>query len=127
MQLLCSTGTFSRDPDYTSHKAILTYGSQIVADGFEVLFYPDWYASYDRVVADLQNSHLVFPAIHSEKNIGVAFGSDDPVEQEKGLRWLEINCDFAQKIGARLVVLHLWGWPQSDDFWNATCDHWHAL
>jgi hypothetical protein len=41
VQLLCSTGTFSRFPDLTSYQAILTYGPGLEVDGFELMFYPD--------------------------------------------------------------------------------------
>ncbi len=44
MQLLCSTGTFSRDPDYTDYRAVLAYGPGLEVDGFEVMFYAGWYA-----------------------------------------------------------------------------------
>jgi len=34
-QLLCSTGAFSRYPNYTDYRAVLKYGPQLAVDGFE--------------------------------------------------------------------------------------------
>ena len=55
MQLLCSTGTFSRDPDYTDYRAVLAYGPGLEVDGFEVLFYAGWYCV---IAANPTNSRL---------------------------------------------------------------------
>lgn len=114
MQLLCSTGTFSRSSDASSHEAILIYGPQLVADGFEVIFYPRWYPQQERIASALRASGLHFPALHMEKRIGEVFGSSDPAEREQGVYWFERNCAFAQHIGARVAVLHLWGLPHAD-------------
>ncbi|MBO0780287.1 MAG: sugar phosphate isomerase/epimerase [Ktedonobacteraceae bacterium] len=123
MQLLCSNGAFSRGPDFTSHEAILTYGPQLTVDGFEVIFYPSWYAHQERIASELRASGLRFPAIHMEKRIGIAFGNADPDEQERGIDWFERNCAFAQQISAPLAVLHLWGWPESDNHFERNLQH----
>ena len=44
ISVLCSTGAISRYPDRTDYRAILEYGADLDVDGFEVVFYPDWYA-----------------------------------------------------------------------------------
>src|SRR5579884_835064 len=75
MPLLCSTGAFSRYPDYTSYRATLTYGPQLDADGFELMFYPEWAEQLDEIAARLKQSELHFPALHTEKSVGTALGS----------------------------------------------------
>ncbi len=70
VQLLCSTGTFSRYPDFTGYQAILTYGPELEVDGFELMFYPDWTSEIEQIAAGLARSGLHFPAIHAEKGIG---------------------------------------------------------
>lgn len=115
MQVLCSTAAFSRDSDPASHEAILTYGPQLTVDGFEVAFYRTWYPKQEQIAHVLQSSGLHFPAIHMEKSIGEDFGSSNPAEQEQGVLRFERNCAFAQEIGARLAVLHLWGPPPYAD------------
>lgn len=114
MQLLCSTGAFTRSSEPLSHEAILRYAPQFSADGFEVIFYPRWYQGQGKIARTLQSSGLHFPALHTEKSIGEFSGSSDAGEREQGVLRFACNCAFAQQIGARLVVHHLWAMPSSD-------------
>jgi sugar phosphate isomerase/epimerase len=113
--VICSSGAFSRYPDFTDHRLILQYGPQLGVDGLEILFYPSWYTLLDQIAADLRASGLHFPVLHTEKNIGVALGSEKRTQREQAVRWLEKNCRLGHLIGSRTVVLHLWGWPELDD------------
>lgn len=112
--VLCSTGAFTRVPHITDHRLILQYGPGLPADGLEVMFHLGWYAQVERVVDDLLSTGLKFPAVHAEKSTGAAMGSAAASERAIGLQRLQVNCQFAHQIGARLVVLHLWGMPESD-------------
>ena len=114
MQLLCSTGAFTRSSDPLSHEAILHYAPQFSVEGFGVIFYPRWYQEQESIARTLQASGLLFPALHTEKSIGELFGSSDASEREQGVFRFERNCAFAQQLGARLAVLHLWAMPTSD-------------
>lgn len=114
MRVLCSTGVFTRTSDPRSHEAILHYGSQFAVDGYEVIVYPGWYAALDEVSQALRASGLAFPVVHVEKGVGEKFGSGEVSVRAQGVADFERNCDFAQRLGANLVVLHLWGLPESD-------------
>src|ERR1051326_2181584 len=113
--LLCSIGTFMREPHLTDHRTILRYGPMLDVDGLEVLFAHNWYRDIERIAADLLPSGLRFPVVHAEKSIGPAMGSAEVEEQALGLERLAINCRFGARLGARLLVLHLWGRPGSDE------------
>ncbi|GAC1672170.1 MAG: hypothetical protein NVS9B9_29680 [Ktedonobacteraceae bacterium] len=115
MKLLCSTGAFSRSPDYIDHRAALRYGPQLDVDGLELMFYAPWYEQIEQIAHDLQQSGLRFPVMHTEKNIGVALGKSDAKERERGVQWLSENCRLAKLLGTKILVLHLWGWPELDD------------
>ena len=116
MPLLCSTGAFSRYPRHTSYRATLSYGPQLdVADGFELMFYPEWAGQLDEIAAQLKQSGLRFPALHAEKSVGTALGNSREEEREQGLRMLEANFRLGSALGTQLLVLHLWGWPELDD------------
>ncbi len=115
MPLLCSTGAFSRYPDYTSYHATLTYGPQLDADGFELMFFPEWASNLDEIAAQLKGSGLRFPALHAEKSVGTALGSLQEEERAQVLRMLEANARLGRALGAHLLVLHLWAWPELDD------------
>jgi sugar phosphate isomerase/epimerase len=114
-QLLCSTGTFTRHPDQTSHRAILRYGPLLPADGLELLIYPGWHAQTACIAKELAATGLRFPVAHAEKGIGVALGSAQADELAQGLQRLAANCRLAADVGASLVVLHLWDLPDSDE------------
>ncbi len=115
MQVLCSTGTFSRFPDITDHQSILEYGPLLAVDGLEVMFFPGWTGEIEQIAAQLRASGLHIPAIHAEKGIGSALISTQAEERAQGWRWLQASCRLAQALQAKLLVLHLWGHPDSDD------------
>ncbi len=115
MQLLCSTGAFSRSPDYIDYHVALQYGPQLDVDGLELMFYTPWYEQIEAIAHTLQQSGLRFPVMHTEKNIGVALGKSDTKERERGVQWLSENCRLASLLGTKILVLHLWGWPELDD------------
>ncbi|GAC1567793.1 MAG: hypothetical protein NVS3B14_14940 [Ktedonobacteraceae bacterium] len=115
IQLLCSTGTFSRFPDMTDYRSILEYGPALVVDGLEVMFFPGWTDTIEQIAANLRASGLNFPAIHAEKGIGPALISALPAERAQGWRWLEASCRLGRALQSAVLVFHLWGLPDSDD------------
>ena len=115
MQLLCSSGAFSRFPDLTDYRSILEYGPLLDVDGLEVMFFPGWTDDIEHIAADLCASGLCIPAIHAEKGIGPALISLQRAEREQGWQWLQASCLLGQTVGARTLIVHLWGLPDSDD------------
>lgn len=115
MQLLCSTGAFSRFPELTDYQSILEYGPLLDADGLEVMFFPAWTDDIEHIATTLRDSDLRIPAIHAEKGIGPALISSQPEERAQGWRWLRAGCRLGQIVGAKTLVVHLWGLPDSDD------------
>jgi sugar phosphate isomerase/epimerase len=115
MQLLCSTGTFSRYPDLTDYRSILTYGPELEVDGFELMFYPDWSTEIEQIAPELLKSQLRFPAIHAEKGIISALASSQPGEREQGWQWMQASCQVGKSLGANLLIFHLWDLLDSDE------------
>jgi sugar phosphate isomerase/epimerase len=114
LQLLCSTGTFSRFPDLTDYRSIFTFGSELEVDGFELMFYPDWSANLDHISKALLASELKFPVIHAEKGIIPALLSSKTDEVEQGWQWMHKNCVLGELLGCSLLIFHLWGFPTYD-------------
>lgn len=115
MQLLCSTGTFSRFPDLTDYHYILTVGPELIVDGFELMFYPDWSTNIEQIATELLNSQLRFPVIHAEKGIVPALLSSQPGERQQGWQWMQASCRLGKSLGAHLLIFHLWGYPDYDE------------
>lgn len=116
-QLLCSSGAFSRESDGTGYSPILEFGPQVVGDsvsGIEVIFYSHWYDHQDEITAHLRASALGFPVMHAEKSIGPLLGSEHLADEALALERLRRNCQMARDLGADLLVVHLWGLPDSD-------------
>jgi sugar phosphate isomerase/epimerase len=112
--LLCSTGAFTRYPDYTDYRRIVEIGPRLAAGGLELMVFPNWLDQLDQIAADLSASGLSFPAMHAEKSVGGGLGSAEPAEVDAALTCLEANCRLGQALGARLLILHLWDLPGSD-------------
>jgi sugar phosphate isomerase/epimerase len=115
MQLLCSTGTFSRYPDLTDYRSTLLYGPCLEVDGFEVMFYPDWTGEIEHIATELLKSGLQFSVVHAEKGIGPALVSSQREEREQGRQWMQASCQLGNLLGANLLIFHLWGLPDSDE------------
>lgn len=115
MQLLCSTGAFSRFPELTDYQSILEYGPLLDVDGLEVMYFPRWTDDIEHIGTELRASGLRIPAIHAEKGIGPALISAQSKKRERGWRWLEAGCRLGQIVEATTLILHLWGLPDSDD------------
>src|SRR5215471_2662935 len=126
MQLLCSTGTFSRFPDLTDFRSILMYGPELEVDGFELMFYPDWTADIRHIATELLKSGLNFPALHAEKGIAPALVSSQRAEQEQGWKWMQASCQLGNILGSNLIIFHLWGLPTSDEQIEQNLQHLEA-
>jgi sugar phosphate isomerase/epimerase len=112
--VLASTGIVTHLPEHTDHKAILEHLPKLGAAGYELQIQDAWYGHLDEVVEDLRASGLSFPAVHTDKVIGSALGSDDDEEAEDAIAKLEVNCRTAAALGAKTLVFHLWDLPSSD-------------
>jgi sugar phosphate isomerase/epimerase len=114
IKLLCSTGTFSKFPDLTDYRSILTYGPDLEVEGFEVMFYPDWSTELEHIATELLRSQLRFPVIHAEKGIVPSLISSKSDERKQGWQWMKASCQMGKSLGANLLIFHLWGFPEYD-------------
>ncbi|GGL81684.1 hypothetical protein GCM10011575_44960 [Microlunatus endophyticus] len=79
---------------------------------FEVIFYSTWFDAAVEIADQIAATGAPTPVLHAEKSIGPAFASDSG--HEIAFDRFAVNCRFARAIGAKLMVLHLWGLPDSD-------------
>lgn len=113
--ILCSTGILTEDPGQTDHKVIIEHAPKVGASGLELQLHKAWYGHLDEVVEDLRKSNLTFPAVHADKEIGAGLGSEQSDDADEALASLEVNCRAAAALGAKILVLHLWEEPGSDE------------
>ncbi|MCL2813559.1 MAG: sugar phosphate isomerase/epimerase [Oscillospiraceae bacterium] len=115
-KILCSTGTIIgrlNDFDYT---LIPVYAKNINCDGYEFMMEPFWNdeKKADEIVSYLLPFGINFETLHMDKYIGDMISGGKPGELAEAKRVFELNCVTAAKLGAELLVLHLWGGPSSD-------------
>jgi len=111
---LCSTGCFSRDPELSSIDLVTSGMRKLRGTSFEVIFYSTWFDTATTIAREIIATGSSTPVLHAEKSIGPAFATGSRAEVAAAIGKFRLNCRFARAIGARLVVLHLWGLPHSD-------------
>lgn len=110
-KVFASTGAFIGRPNDRNFYLIKDLAARITCDGFELMFYEDWYAK-ERELTDFLNAlGLSFPTYHCEKRIGELLAQE---RFSEAYEKFERNCSVAQDIGSKLMILHLWNGPISD-------------
>jgi sugar phosphate isomerase/epimerase len=115
-KILCSTGTFIGTVNDFDYKLIPEYSGKLNCDGFEMMIEPFWdTAEQLGEIADyLARFNLNFETLHADKSTGDLISRNESGDLDEALRRFELNCGTAEKIGAKLIVLHLWGGRASD-------------
>lgn len=110
-RVLCSTGALIGRPNGRDHRLLTELAPKLGCDGFEFMIYNTWYPNLGQVIGDVESMGLCIPTVHCEKGIGelIALGRTD-----EALRDFELNCEAAERLGAGLLVLHLWNGMVSD-------------
>lgn len=81
---------------------------------FEVMFYRDWAEQINHVARTLTAVDAPMPVLHIAKSIGPQLVATSAGERRRALELFAMNCRLGHAIGSDLVVLHLWGLPDSD-------------
>lgn len=110
-RVLCSTGALIGRPNGRDHRLLTELAPKLGCDGFEFMIYNTWYPNFDRVISDVASMGLCIPTVHCEKSIGelLADGRED-----EAAGYFRMNCEAAVRVGAKLLVLHLWNGIVSD-------------
>ena len=109
MRILCSTGAVTRHPTRADHRLIADV-RELPCAGFELSIYPGWLDEVDRVADDIAAMNLRVETAHAEKSVGARLSEGD----RGGVERLELSVRLAARVGARLLVLHLWELPLGD-------------
>lgn len=106
-----STGAFTGRLNGRNFRLIPELAQNLSCDGFELMFYEDWYDETDELIRALGGSGLRFPTLHCDKKIGEFLAEE---RFSEAFRRFEANCNAAHELGAKLLVLHLWNGTISD-------------
>ena len=118
-QILCSTGALIGRPNGRDYRLLKGILPKLHCDGIEFMMYSTWYDEVDKLVAFLKAMQLNIPVVHCQKSIGEMVSKGDDDNLSEAFRRFEIDCGIARSLGARKLVLHLWGGIASDsDFQN---------
>ncbi|MBQ8952863.1 MAG: sugar phosphate isomerase/epimerase [Clostridia bacterium] len=112
--ILCSTGAIVGRVNGRDHRLIMKYCPLLRCDGMEFMMYGSWYDKREEVARDLAASGISFPAMHVDKSVGDRISRDQGSDTEDAVRDFGWNCEVADLIGAKQLVLHLWGNVDSD-------------
>jgi sugar phosphate isomerase/epimerase len=109
MRILCSTGAVTHYPTRADHRLVAD-ARVLPAAAFELSIYTNWIDGDDTVGDDLAALALPIETAHAEKAIGARLSEGDGGAVDR----LEANAALAARLGARLLVLHLWELPIGD-------------
>lgn len=113
-KILCSTGTIIGRRNGFNHRLIEKYLPEIKSDGFELMLYEIWYERLKSVTDDFKSAELPIATLHEDKQIGELISRNNGDDYFNALERHRINCEAAAKLGAGLLVLHLWNGVPSD-------------
>lgn len=113
-KVLCSTGAITGAPNSYDYKLLGPLSKQLICDGFELMIDSDWHKDIEALKSYLQELKLCIPIVHCEKSIGEMISKGGETWLTEAYRLFEIDCDVARSIGAKKIVLHLWGGQASD-------------
>lgn len=126
-RIICSTGALIGRPNGRDYRLLKTFCPQLKCDGFEFILYDSWYPEVPQITAFLQSLKLHIPVLHCEKTLSEHIARGGEEELKEAFRLFEINCNLAEAIGAKKMVLHLWNGLISDSHFENNLRAWPEL
>lgn len=126
-ELYLSTGAFTGWPNGRNFRLALEYADAFQIDGFEWLIFDTWFDHLDDIVREYARANLFCPVVHADKGIGNHLSDPAPEAFQEALRLWEVNLRAAAGVGAKKIVVHLWGLPHSDEYFDLVIDRTEEL
>lgn len=126
-QVLCSTGTLIGRPNGRDYNLIYPLSAKLECDGFEFMMYDSWYDKVSDIVQKLLEWKLTIPVMHCEKCIGEKISLGGAANITEALKLFEVNCQMADKLNAKKLVIHLWNGKTSDYYFQNNLDTYKEL
>ena len=112
--VLCSTGALVGRPNGRDFTLLPGCMEKLRCDGFEFMMYDSWYDRAEDIIALLRKASVPIPVVHCEKHIGELLAKNEPGDWKKAMEQFTVNCQIANELGAKSMVLHLWNGEISD-------------
>ena len=112
--VLASTGAFVGRVNGRNHRLIMQYAPLLHCDGLEFMMYEAWYDKMDQIIADLKDTEILFPVLHTEKLIGEFISRNESDDEKEAIERFKKNCYMAAGLNAKKLVQHLWSGIPSD-------------
>lgn len=113
-KIYCSTGCLIGRENGFNYRLIAEYAPLVDVKAFELMMLKAYYEHFTDMACLFDKHGLVFPILHADKQIGDLLSYGTPEDVAEGLRLFKLCCGLASDIGAKRVVLHLWGGQASD-------------
>ncbi len=109
-----STGCFTGRPNGRDPHLLSAYHAALACDGFEWMIYEEFYPRMREILAEYRALSLKIPVVHADKRIGDLLGRRGEENRRAALDLFERDLEAAEELGARTLVFHPWGIPESD-------------
>lgn len=130
-KVYCSTGVMVGRINNNDYTLITKYFPSLIDKGLisgaEFMFANSFYDKLDDIYNEISKSDIPFDIIHFDKEIGIMLSECDDIISKKAMELLEINCQFAKRIGAKKCVFHLWGGIKSDSHIEYNISHLQSI
>lgn len=113
-KILCSTGAVTGKVNEYDYRLLEPLSKQLTCDGFELMMDSFWYKDIEALKIFLTKMNFYIPVVHCEKVIGEIISKGNENEQVEAYNMFDMDCNVANCIGAKKLVLHLWGGIASD-------------
>ncbi|MBQ7934518.1 MAG: sugar phosphate isomerase/epimerase [Lachnospiraceae bacterium] len=114
VRFLCSSGALITSRNGRNYKLLEQAERELTSEGFEFMMYPVWYENWEEIATDVAAMDISVITFHVDKSVGELISRNEEGDREQARENFTINCRMAQMMGAKLLVLHLWGGMPSD-------------
>lgn len=113
-KIYCSTGCLIGRANGYDYRLIAEYAPRLDVSGLELMMLKAYYEHFTEMVRLFSARGLYFPVLHTDKEIGDLISLSGSDDLAKAFSLFDSCCSLAGDIGAKKVVLHLWGGRASD-------------
>ena len=113
-RILCSTGAFIGRPNGRDPRLMADYAAKLHCDGYEFLMFHQWHEQRGEIARMVREEGLICPVLHVEKQVGELLSRHETGDWDTAFTLFARNCEMAQALHAKKLVLHLWGGLPSD-------------